>query len=98
MGNFEIAKATSPALSFDGTDDYVLLPSINAGSAFSIEHQAFDSLRENMRKQIELLEKVKLKRDLTKEEHKILLQLKNQLNNAELSIRKEMEQIEKELK
>ena len=61
-------------------------------------HQAFDSLRENMRKQIELLEKVKIKRDLTKEEHKILLQLRNQLNNAELSIRKEIEHIEKEIK
>jgi hypothetical protein len=61
-------------------------------------HQAFDSLRDNMRKQIELLEKVKLRRDLTKEEHKILLQLKNQLNSAELSIRKEIEHIEKELK
>ncbi len=61
-------------------------------------HKAFDSLRENMRKQIGLLEKVKLKRDLTKEEQRILAQLKDQLNNAELTIRKEIENIEQELK
>ena len=31
------AKATNSALSFDGTDDYVLLPQINIGSVFSLE-------------------------------------------------------------
>jgi len=60
-------------------------------------HRAFDDLRENMRKQIGLLEKVKLKRDLTREENRILLQLKNQLNNAELSIRTEIEKIERDV-
>ncbi len=61
-------------------------------------HVAFDELRENTRKQISSLEKVQLKRELTKEEAKILIQLKNQLNAAEKFINKEIEQIEKELK
>jgi hypothetical protein len=61
-------------------------------------HVAFDELRENARKHISTLEKVQLKRDLTKEEAKILLQLKNQLSAAEKVINKEIEQIEKDLK
>ncbi len=61
-------------------------------------HAAFDELRENTRKQVSTLEKVQLKRELTKEEAKILSQLKNQLNAAEKFINKEIEQIEKELK
>ena len=61
-------------------------------------HAAFDELRENTRKQVSTLEKVQLKRELTKEEAKILTQLKNQLNAAEKFINKEIEQIEKELK
>ncbi|MEK7131697.1 MAG: hypothetical protein AAB797_03125 [Patescibacteria group bacterium] len=60
-------------------------------------HKEFDMLRENVRKQIAVLEKVKFKRDLTKEEEKILVQLKKQLNSAEDYIRKEMEKIEKEI-
>lgn len=60
-------------------------------------HKEFDMLRENVRKQIAILEKVKFKRDLTKEEEKILVQLKKQLNSAEDYIRKEMEKIEKEV-
>lgn len=61
-------------------------------------HKEFDMLRENVRKQIAVLEKVKFKRDLTKEEEKILVQLKKQLNSAEDYIRKEMEHLEKEVK
>ena len=61
-------------------------------------HEAFDFLRENTRKQVSTLEKVKLKRELTKEEARILIQLKNQLNDAEKYINKEMEKIEKEVK
>lgn len=60
-------------------------------------HKEFDLLRENVRKQIAVLEKVKFKRDLTKEEEKILVQLKKQLNSSEDYIRKEMEKIEKEI-
>ncbi|MBI2037310.1 MAG: hypothetical protein HYT15_00030 [Candidatus Magasanikbacteria bacterium] len=61
-------------------------------------HQAFDMLRENTRKQITTLEKVKLKRELTIEEAKILSQLKNNLNAAEKFINKGIEKIERELK
>ena len=61
-------------------------------------HTAFDALRENTRKQIFTLEKVKLKRELTLEESRILTQLKNQLNVAEKFINKEIEKIEKEIK
>lgn len=61
-------------------------------------HTAFDSLRENTRKQISTLERVKIKRELTREEARILLQLKNQLNDAEKFINKDIEHIEKELK
>ena len=61
-------------------------------------HMEFDMLRENVRKQIAVLEKVKFKRDLTKEEEKILVQLKKQLNSAEDYIKKEIEHLEKEVK
>lgn len=61
-------------------------------------HAAFDQLREGTRKHIASLEKVQLKRELTKEESKILVQLKNQLTSAERFINKEVQQIEKRLK
>ncbi len=61
-------------------------------------HVAFDQLREGARKHITSLEKVRLKRELTKEEAKILIQLKNQLTSAERFINKEVQQIEKRLK
>ncbi|MBP6859446.1 MAG: hypothetical protein KBC69_02405 [Candidatus Magasanikbacteria bacterium] len=61
-------------------------------------HTAFDELRESTRKQVSTLERVRLKRELTKEEAKILSQLKNQLNAAEKFINKEVGQIEKGLK
>ena len=61
-------------------------------------HSEFDVLRENTRKQINLLEKAKSKRELTKEEIRVLSNLKNQLNYTEELITKEVAQIEKELK
>ncbi len=61
-------------------------------------HKAFDILRDSARKQISNLEKIKLKRELTKEEARVLTQLKNQLNEAEELINKEVEKIERELK
>ena len=61
-------------------------------------HAAFDELRESTQKHVSTLEKVKLKRDLTREEAKILLQLKNQLNAAEKHINHEMEQIERDMR
>ncbi len=60
-------------------------------------HAAFDELRESTRKQVSTLEKVKLKRDLTREESRILVQLKNQLNAAEKHINSEIEKIEKDM-
>lgn len=61
-------------------------------------HTAFDSLRESTRQQVSVLERVKLKRELTKEETKILSQLKKQLNAAEKFINKEVAKIEKSIK
>lgn len=61
-------------------------------------HTAFDSLRESTRQQVSVLERVKLKRELTKEESKILSQLKKQLNAAEKFINKEVAKIEKSIK
>lgn len=58
-------------------------------------HQAFDLLKEDIQKQIELLEKTKTKRELTKEEKKIVVQLKKDLDVAEQVIRKEIEDIER---
>lgn len=59
-------------------------------------HRAFDFLKEDIQKQIELLEKTKSKRELTKEEKKIVVQLKKDLDAAEKLIRKEIEDIERQ--
>lgn len=58
-------------------------------------HTAFDLLKEDIQKQIELLEKTKSKRALTQEEKKIVAQLKKDLDAAERLIRKEIEDIER---
>ena len=60
-------------------------------------HQAFGSLREN-RDRLEMFEAARTKRQLTKEEEKIVAWLKQDLNNAEESVEKEIEDIEKETK
>lgn len=60
-------------------------------------HKAFDLLKEKVRDQIELLEKVKTRRKLTEEEEKIVKQLRKDLNDAEKFIRKEIEDIGKEV-
>lgn len=64
--------------------------------AEDVLHKAFDSLRKEVKEQIALLEHVKSKRSLTEEEHKIVERLKKDLDHAERSVRKEIEDIEKE--
>lgn len=61
-------------------------------------HKAFDLLREDMREQIKMLEKARTKRQLTEEEEKITKRLKKDLDDAEKSVRKEIEGIKKEVK
>ncbi len=66
--------------------------------AESALHRAFDLIKEDIRSQIKLLEKTKTKRQLTGEEEKIIKQLRKDLDNAEMIVRKEIEDIEKEIK
>lgn len=60
-------------------------------------HTAFGSLREN-RDRLEMFETARTQRKLTDEEEKIVAWLKQDLNNAEKSVEKEIEDIEKEVK
>ena len=61
-------------------------------------HRAFDTLKEDIREQIKLLEKTRSRRQLTEEEKKIVKQLKEDLDTAEEFVKKEIEDIEKEVK
>ena len=61
-------------------------------------HKAFDLLKEDIREQVKMLEKTKNKRELTEEEEKLIKRLKKDLDDAEESVRKEIEDIEKELR
>lgn len=60
-------------------------------------HQAFGSLREN-RERLEMFEKARTKRTLTAEEEEIVTWLKQDLNNAEKTVEKEIDDIEEEVK
>jgi hypothetical protein len=60
-------------------------------------HNAFGLLKEDMQKQIKMLEKIRVKRQLTKEEEKIVKRFKRDLDDAEKVVRKEIEDIEKEV-
>lgn len=66
--------------------------------AESALHKAFDMLKEDIREQVKLLEKTRTKRQLTKEEEKIIKQLSKDLDDAERFVRKEIEDIEKAVK
>lgn len=66
--------------------------------AESVLHKAFDILKEDIQEQIKMLEKTRTRRQLTEEEEKIIKQLKKDLDNAERLVRKEIEDIEKEIK
>jgi len=59
--------------------------------------KAFSALYEDMAEQLESLEKIGSKRELTKEEEKIKKKFKDNLKIAENFIRKEIEDIEKEI-
>jgi len=61
-------------------------------------HKAFELLKEDIQEQIKLLEKTRTRRQLTEEEEKIIQRLKKDLDNAEQLVRKEIEDIEKEIK
>jgi len=61
-------------------------------------HKAFDALKEDVEEQLDLLNKVKSKRDLTKEEEKIRKNLNKNLGIAEKYIAKEITDIKKHLR
>ncbi len=61
-------------------------------------HKAFDLLREDIREQVKMLEKTKTRRELTKEEEKVIKRLKKDLGDAEKFVKKEIKDIEKEMK
>jgi len=65
--------------------------------AESALHRAFDLLKEDVREQIKMLEGARGKRQLTEEEEKIIKQLQKDLDDAERFIKKEIEDIEREM-
>ena len=56
-------------------------------------HAAFDKLREDMLKQLKLIEKAKSMRQLTKEEESIARRLKKDMDIAERMIEKEVDDV-----
>ena len=60
-------------------------------------HQAFAKLRRDVADHLKLLEKAKLRRDLTREETSILAQLKIDLDESETILQREMKDLEREL-
>jgi hypothetical protein len=66
--------------------------------AESALHKAFESLKDDIREQVRILEKTRTKRQLTEEEERVVKQLKKDLDDAEKFVRKEIEDIKKEAK
>ena len=66
--------------------------------AESALHKAFDLLKEDIREQIKALEKTRTKRQLTEEEEKIVKRFKKDLDDAEEFVKKEIKDIEDELR
>ncbi len=58
-------------------------------------HKTFDTLRDDIREQIETLEKAKNRRALTAAEKRVIKKLQAALNRTELSVEKEIRDIEK---
>ena len=56
-------------------------------------HHTMDTLRSDMAKQIVMLERVGTKRDLTKEEQRLLTRLKKSLDQAEAALEKSLHRI-----
>ncbi len=61
-------------------------------------HRAFDLLKEDIRDNLKNLEKARSKRQLTEEEERIATQFRKSLDDAERYLRKEIEDIEREVK
>ncbi len=61
-------------------------------------HKAFELLKEDMRDQIRMLERARTKRQLTVEEDKIIKHFKEDLEDTEKFIRREIQSLEKEVK
>lgn len=57
----------------------------------------FEKLRDSVRKHLKLLEKANTRRELTEEEAKILIHLKNDIDTAETAVEGELEDIKKEV-
>jgi len=68
------------------------------GEAEDVLHRAFDLLKEDIRDNLKNLEKVRSKRGLTEEEERIATRLKRNLDDAERFLRKEIEDIGREVK
>ncbi len=66
-------------------------------NAESSVHKAFDLLRENVREQIKTLEKAGKKRELTKEEERVIKRLQENLTKSEEFLEKEISDIEDKL-
>jgi hypothetical protein len=61
-------------------------------------HEAFDFIREDLREQVKLIEKTKGKRKLTLLENKIMRKLRNNLDETEKYIKKDIEEIAEKVK
>lgn len=61
-------------------------------------HKAFDMIRDDLQDQVRLLDKAKTKRGLSTAETKLLKSLKNDLAQAERFLKKEIDDIEKQIK
>ena len=58
---------------------------------------AFDLFKKDVKKQVQWLEKIRIRRQLTEEEEKIIKQLRKDLDDAEKSVRKEIKDIGREI-
>ena len=61
-------------------------------------YKAFNLLRKDIKNQIKLLEKLKIKRKFTKADSKIINKLKIDLNIAEKLVKKEIKDVKNEIK
>ncbi|MCI0680213.1 cohesin domain-containing protein, partial [bacterium] len=60
-------------------------------------HEAFDLLKDDMRDQVRTIKRARTKRELSEDEERVISQLKRDLGDGERMIRKEVEDIEKEI-